>query len=352
MRTSGRVKTLVYFNRWTHADGLNAVTAENGRKVIKLDWHAREDDIWPVLKRAHGYQISSARHELPTAYRGDAPLLARCQELLAICTDGAGYDTLDLDACTAAGVLVANQAGANKEAVAEHTLGMMLALSKRLIETDRAMRRDRDWHRNDFIGNNLVDKTVGIIGLGHIGSRLATLCRVAFDMRVLAYDPYLTEKQFAERAAESVALETLLTESDFVTLHCPLSDETCHMIDADALARMKPSAYLVTTARGGIHDEAALDEALGAGAIRGAGLDVWDMEPPPLGHPLLRHDNVILSPHTAGVTDESRRQASLCAAEQWRDIFQGREPPRVLNPAVLPRFRDRYAELFGGAHGS
>ena len=215
-----------------------------------------------------------------------------------------------------------------------------------MIEMDRAMRRNRDWHRNDFLGNDLYGKTVGIIGLGDIGTRLAELCSGLFEARVLAYDPYLTNEQIVARGAETTSLEKLLSDSDFISVNCPLTDETRGMIDAAALARMKSSAYFVTTARGGIHDEEALVAALASGGIRGAGLDVWVDEPPPIEHALLGFDNVIITMHTAGVTQEARRCAGVGAAEQWMAIWRGERPPRLVNTEAWPRFNSRFEEVY------
>jgi D-3-phosphoglycerate dehydrogenase len=288
-----------------------------------------------------GYQIGSARQELPKHLHADATLLARCPELLVVSADGAGADTVDIPACTEAGVLVVNQAGGNREAVAEHGLALMLSVAKRIGETDHALRRDRDWHRNEFIGHELRDMTLGIIGLGHTGSRLAELCGGALGMRVLACDPYIEAERFTRFGARNVSLEELLSESDVVSLNCPLTDETRGMIDAAALARMRAGAILVSTARGGIHDEDALYDALQSGHLYGAGLDVWIDEPPPLEHRLLSLPNVIASPHTAGVTVESRRRISLMCAEQWLAIWRGQKPPRLLNPEAWPAYEAR-----------
>jgi D-3-phosphoglycerate dehydrogenase len=217
----------------------------------------------------------------------------------------------------------------------------MLSVAKRIGETDQALRRDRNWHRNEFIGHELQGMTVGIIGLGHTGSRLAELCGGALGMRVLAYDPYIEAKRFTRYGSEAVSLDTLLGESDVVSLNCPLSDETRKMIDAAALARMRRGSILVSTARGGIHDENALYDALRDGHLYGAGLDVWEDEPPTLNHPLLSLPNVIASPHTAGVTVESRRRISLICAEQWLTIWRGEKPPRLLNPEAWPTYEAR-----------
>jgi D-3-phosphoglycerate dehydrogenase len=193
----------------------------------------------------------------------------------------------------------------------------------------------------------LQGKTVGIVGLGHVGRRVAQLCRGLFGCRVLAYDPYLTAAQFAERGAEPVSFEELLVQADYVSINCPRTQETTGMLDARAFALMKPGAYFVTTARGGIHDEAALHAALVSGHLAGAGLDVWAKEPPELDHPLLALDNVIASPHIAGVTHESRYEIAVLAGRQMIEIFQGGKPDRLLNPEVWERWLKRYKQMFG-----
>lgn len=306
-----------------------------------------DDGNWQALTGAHAYQVLSTKDELPGQFFVTGELLGRCPDLMIVSTYGAGYDTVDLDACTAAGVLAVNQAGANKEAVAEHVLGMMLGLAKRLVEADRAARLGAVGPREDLMGRNIQGKTIGIIGLGHIGTRLAELCRGLFGMRVLAYDPYLSEAQFRERGGEPVAFDRLLRCSDFVSLNCPRTAETVGMVGAPEFALMKPEAYFISTARGGIHDEAALAAALGDGRLAGAGLDVWDQEPPPVDHPLLALDNVIITPHTAGVTRESRRDVAVACAEQLIASLDGARPPRILNEAAWPRYTERFAAVFG-----
>jgi len=343
---SQNLRRMVYFDLWTHDAGRSVIEQASGIEMTRLERSRPAEELWPRLVGVHGYQIGSSRQELPGHLHGADELLARCPDLLVISADGAGVDTVDIDACTRAGVIVVNQAGGNREGVAEHALALMLSLAKRIGETDRALRRDRNWHRNDYLGNDILNKTVGIIGLGHVGGRLATICRTAFSMRVLAYDPYLTEAEYADRHAEKTSLETLLKTSDFVQICCPYTAETMGMVGEQALATMQPHAYLISTARGGIHDEAALAQALRDRHIRGAGLDVWDDEPPPLDHPLLSLDTVIASPHTAGVTEESRRNISLICAEQWLAIWRGERPKRLLNPEAWSRYQARYAERF------
>jgi len=262
-------------------------------------------------------------------------------------TSGAGYDPVDVAACTAAGILVVNQSGANAEAVAEHTMGMLLALTKNIMQTDRSLRKERGVDRETFKGRNAQGRTVGIIGLGEVGRRVARLCGTGLEMRVLAYDPYLTEAECQARGAIPVALDTLLAQADFVTVHCPLSAATRGMIGPRELALMQPHAFLINTARGGIVDEAALAAALETQQIAGAGVDVWTVEPPPLEHPLLTFDNVIATYHTAGVTVDSRHAMAQWNAEQLVQIFQGHYPPRLVNPEAWETFAPRFAQAFG-----
>jgi D-3-phosphoglycerate dehydrogenase len=301
----------------------------------------------PILGAAHVYQIGATRDELAPHYHGTPELLARTPNLLAISSNGAGYDTVDVAACTQAGIAVVNQTGGNKEGVAEHVMAMMLALSKRIMETDRFMRRQSDIPRVAYMGHNIQGRTIGIVGLGNIGSRVAELCRGLFQMRVLAYDPYLDAAEMAARGAEKVEFDQLLRESDYVSINCPRTTETRGMIGAGEYALMKSGAYFITTARGGIHDEAALADALAAGRLAGAGLDVWEREPPDPAHPLLQFDTVLVSPHTAGVTHESRQNMGRFAAEQIVQMLDGKRPPRLVNPQVWPLYRERFARTLG-----
>jgi len=302
-----------------------------------------------VLGAAHAYQMSSARDELVPHYHAGAELLGRTPNLLIVSTNGAGYDTVDMRACTARGVLVVNQSGGNAEAVAEHVVGMMLALVKRFNETDRALRAGAVTNRAVFIGREAYGKTLGIVGLGNVGKRIAELCRVLFHMQVLAYDPYLAADVVRARAAEKVELDELMRRSDFVSVNCPLTAETRKLIGAREYALMKPSAYFITTARGSIHDEDALDQALRDKKIAGAGLDVWEKEPPPAQHPLMKYDNVIVTPHMAGVTLEARAEMGRIAAEQILDALDGKPVPRIINPQVWPDYAKRFEKTFGFA---
>jgi D-3-phosphoglycerate dehydrogenase / 2-oxoglutarate reductase len=337
---------LVYFDFVQHPVFLDILGARPEVEVTKLSFRGDEAANFEVLRRVHAYQATSVKDDLPPAYMINADFLARTPELLVVSMHGAGYDTVDVRACTDAGVLLVNQSGGNAEGVAEHALAMMLAVLKRIPESDAWLRKGTPHRRADLLGRDLLGKTVGIVGLGNVGRRVAEQTRGLFRCRVLAYDPYLDAATCAERGAEKVEFATLLADSDVVTVHCPRTPETEGMFGAAEFARMKKRAVFVNTARFGIHDEAALHAALVSKHLAGAGLDVWQREPPPKEHPLLALDTVIASPHTAGVTEDSRARVAEFAAEQLLGIFAGERPPRLINPEAWPRFQRRFAAAF------
>ena len=341
------VKRAFYVRFVNHPCYLEILAQRPEIRLDKLENDSPDAVAAPVLAAAHAYQISSARDELPTKYHAHKGLLARTPNLLIVSTGGAGFDTVNVKDCTDAGVLVVNQTGGNADAVAAHVLAMMLMLSKQIIQTDHALRKGTMHDRNAFMGNDINGRTIGIVGLGNVGRRVARLCRTLFDMPVLACDPYLDEATLAERGATKVSLEELLRRSDFVSINCPLDDTTRGMIGAREFGLMQKHAYFITTARGFIHDENALADALRAKAIAGAGLDVWAKEPPPPDHPLLQFDNVLASPHTAGVTREARANMGKFAAEQLILTLDGKRPPRIVNPEVWPAYQKRFERTFG-----
>lgn len=338
---------LILFERWIDPLADELMEDEQAVQVHRLARDADPQANEAAIATAHWYQLSSTRGDIPEPFRVDADFLQRAPNLLAVSTHGAGYDTLDLQACTDAGVLVVNQTGGNLEAVAEHTLGFMLMLSKRAIEADRRMHTDRDWYRSDFMGRDLTGQTVGLIGFGNVGRRVAQLVRQAFNMTVLVHDPYLDAATITSHGGTPATLEELLAQADFVSVHCPRTPETEAMLSTAQFQRMKPTAYLVNTARGGIVDEYALAEALQAGELAGAALDVWDIEPPELDHPLLALDTVIATPHTAGATVEAREQMARYAVDQWRTIWSGGRPPRLVNPEANAHYLERRAGILG-----
>jgi D-3-phosphoglycerate dehydrogenase len=342
-------KRVFYVKYLAHPIYTEIMQARPDVRFDRLENESPDEVAAPIVAAAHVYQIGAARDELAGHFHVDADLLRRAPNLLLVSSNGAGFDPVDVDACTAAGVLVVNQSGGNAHSVAEHALGMMLTLSKRIIEADRALRRDPNVNRNALIGTEVQGKTVGIIGIGNVGRRIAELCKGLLGMTVLAYDPYLTAAEIAARGGEKVELDDLLRAADYVSISCPLTKDNRGMIGARQFALMQPHAYFITTARGFIHDEDALLDALRNKKIAGAGLDVWAKEPPPADHPLLQFDNVLASPHTAGVTKEARVNMGRIAAEQVLDALDGKRPPRIVNPEVWPEYAKRFERAFGFA---
>jgi D-3-phosphoglycerate dehydrogenase / 2-oxoglutarate reductase len=342
-------KRVFYVKYLAHEIYIDILKRRPDVRLDKLENDSPADVFMPVLAEAHAYQIGAARDELARHFHADKDLLKRTPNLLIVSSNGAGFDPVDVDACTAAGVLVVNQSGGNANSVAEHALGMLITLSKRILESDRALRRDRNVNRNALIGNEAKGKTIGVVGLGNVGRRIAELCNGLLHMKVIAYDPNLSKEEMAARGGEKVELDDLLRRSDFVSISCPLDSGSRGMIGARQFALMQPHAFFITTARGFIHDERALYDALKEKRIAGAGLDVWDKEPPPPEHPLLQFDNVLASPHTAGVTKEARINMGRIAAEQLLDALDGKRPPRIINPEVWPAYAKRFEQTFGFA---
>src|ERR1700759_663811 len=342
-------KRVFYVKYLAHPIFAETLNTRPDVRLERLENESPDEVAAPILAAAHAYQIGAARDELAPHFHVDADLLRRAPNLLIVSSNGAGYDPVDVEACTAAGVLVVNQTGGNAHSVAEHALGMLLTLSKRILEADRALRRDRNVNRNALIGTEAQGRTIGIVGLGNVGRRIAELCKGLLGMKVLAYDPYLSKSEIAARGGEKVGLDELMRRSDFVSINCPLTKESRGMIGAKQFAMMQPHAYFITTARGFIHDEEALLEALKSKKIAGAGLDVWSKEPPPPEHPLLQLDNVLASPHTAGVTKEARENMGRISAEPMLGALDGGRPPRIINPEVWPHYSERFAKIFGVA---
>lgn len=288
--------------------------------------------------QAHVYQINAARDEVPRQWHVNDALLDQCPNLICISTSGAGYDTVDVDACNRRGFLVVNQSGCNSDSVCEHTFGLILSLKHRIAESDKVLRAGTSTVRENLMGSEIKGLKLGIVGLGNVGRRVALVAK-AFGMSVIAYDPHINAIEFERRHATPCSLKELLALSDIVTVHCPRNSETLNMFNEATFAEMKTDAIFISTARGGIHDEIALLNALTTKKLGGAGLDVWAVEPPSKDNALLQMPNVIATYHTAGVTHEARRNAATMAAEQIISIVNGELAPRMVNPQVLPEFK-------------
>lgn len=241
---------------------------------------------------------------------------------------GVGFDKVDLKAASRHGIAIARTTGANTTAVAEMALTLMLSCSRK-ISRCQTRTKSGEWVKD--IGNEIIGGTVGIIGYGCIGRRLARLLK-GFDCRILAYDPFPKKEVLEADGVELVSLEELFARSDAISIHVPYTEQTHHMVDREALARMKPTAVIVNTARGNIVDEDALYEALKSGQIAGAGVDVFAQEPLPADSPLLTLENAVLTPHVSSQTVESLWSVYKMAVDISADFFAGKGSPHILNP--------------------
>jgi D-3-phosphoglycerate dehydrogenase len=265
-----------------------------------------------------------------SATKMDAEAITAAPFLKVIARAGVGLDNVDIKAATAAGVMVVNAPTSNIISAAELTVGHILSLARHIPAASGAL-ADGQWKRSKYTGVELYEKTIGIIGLGRIGA-LITARMQAFGTNVIAYDPYITSARAQQLGVTPVTLDELLAQSDFVTIHMPKTPETTGMIGAAQLKLMKPTAFVVNVARGGLIDEEALHEALVAGTIAGAGLDVFVSEPP-TGSPLLGLDNIITTPHLGASTDEAQEKAGVSVAKSVRLALSGELVPDAVNVA-------------------
>ena len=261
----------------------------------------------------------------------DAVLDAAGPQLKIIANMAVGFDNVDVQAATRRGIMVTNTPGVLTDATADHAWALLFAIARRIPESEKFLRagRFKYWGPLLFLGSDVTGRTLGIVGAGRIGSAMAMKSR-GFNMKVLYTNRSPRPQLEKEIGACKVTLEKLLRESDFVSLHLPLTPETRHLINADALRLMKPTAYLINTGRGPLVDEAALAEVLKRGAVAGAALDVFENEP--LVHPeLLKLENVVLTPHTGSATTTSRSKMAMMAAENLIAGLEGKKPPNLLN---------------------
>ena len=273
-----------------------------------------------------------------------ADIFDHTPRLLASVRQGAGVDMIPVDAATAHGVIVSNVPGVNAQTVAEYCVAQFLLQGRRIGRMDSTLRRE-GWAVARALADDVPElhgKTVGIVGVGHIGTRLAAICHHGLGMRVLGYQRRLDR---LPAIVEAAALDRIFTDSDFIALCCPLTPETRHLVDARRIALMKPKAILVNVARGPVVDQAALVAALRERRIGGAGLDVFEQQPLLPGDPLFELDNVVLTPHLAGMSVESMQRTSVIAAEDTLRILAGEKPVNFFNPEVWPAAQKRRAGI-------
>ena len=304
---------------YLHADGVSLMEAAGHSVFYDLALHERRDELRTRLADTDALLV---RNQTLV----DSELTAGAAGLKVVGRLGVGLDNINIPDMNERGIIVTWAPGSNAVSVAEYVLGAILELSRSFPKFS-AMVHGGTWDRQAFMGSEVSGKTLGIVGLGDIGGRTARRA-AAFGMRVLANDPFLNDSSAAvgENGVELTTLADLLARSDFVSLHAPLVDGTRRLMNAETLSRMKPGAYLINTARGGLVDEAALVNALASGALAGAVLDVRDPEPPGPDDPMRGLENVMLTPHIAGVSFEANRRVSMHVASDVLNVLAGDAP--------------------------
>jgi D-3-phosphoglycerate dehydrogenase / 2-oxoglutarate reductase len=323
-------------------------------KVVLTDYAFRVDSLVEQVQLHTGaplevHQALSEEEVIAVVRDADAVLLERApitarvikemERCLVIVRHGVGYDTIDVEACTEAGICACNVSDYCTPEVADHTVSMLLAMARSLLPLDAGVRAGK-WESVREAGRNrrIEGQTLGIIGFGKIGQAVARRAR-GFGLRIVAFDPVIDSEAMSAMGATKLALDELLKASDYVSLHLPLSRATRHLINNETLKLMKPTAFLVNTSRGGLVDQRALHSALAEKRLAGAGLDVLEEEPPSRDDPLLTLQNVLLSPHAAFYSEDAAFVLHRRMAEQVAAVFQGHIPANLLNPAVLPQAR-------------
>jgi len=313
--------------RKIHSDGEALLRARDDLEIVQLDRPSRAEML-VAMPGAHAILVGLERM--------DEEALAAGPDLRMISRFGVGYDAIDIPACTRRKVIIGVVNGSNDLAVAEHTMMLLLAVARRTIELDQRIRAG-GWmpYPGREIGE-LSGRRILVVGYGRIGTRVARLC-AAFGMRVMVHDPaFQIPRIAADGYTPAPDLMAALPEADVVTLHCPLNEHTRHMIGREALSLMKPTAWLLNTARGPVVDEAALTEALSSGRLEAAGLDVLEREPPDPANPILKLANVTFSPHNTAASPEAQSRMAIRAARNILEALDGTiDPGYVVNPEIL-----------------
>jgi D-3-phosphoglycerate dehydrogenase len=293
-----------------------------------LAWLSQRAEVirWDDPACAHWHADAEGVMVRAIAVTGDD--FRRARRLRVLSKQGVGVNRLDLEAARACGVTVCNTPGINRVAVAEMAMALVMDLARRVTQQDRLIREGQAFNRNHYLGMELTGKTVGVVGMGNTGTEFARKMQAAFDAQILAYAPRGQSPGWSSIAhRRATHLEDIWSTCDIVSLHIPYNADNHHLVNARALAMMKPHALLVNVSRGGLIDEMALFHALQGGQLAGAALDVWeDVEPPRPDHPLLQLPQVIATPHAAGSTVETQAASSLAVAQQLWQVLNGDEP--------------------------
>jgi len=312
---------------------------ERGLKIIKERFDA---EVWPeygpppkqvIIEKARNVDalVTLLSDKIDKEVFDAAPNLKIVSQMAV------GYDNINVEEATKRGIYVTNTPGVLTETTADFAWALLMAVARRVAEADRYVREGKwkvGWHPMMLLGRDVYGATIGIIGAGRIGSAVARRAK-GFNMKILYYDVVRNPRMEEETGAKFVDVDTLLKESDFISIHVPLTKETYHMINAEKLKLVKETAYIINTARGPIIDERALYEALKEGRIAGAALDVFEQEPISMDNPLLKLDNVVFAPHIASASYETRSKMAEMVAENLVAFFEGRIPPNLVNPDVV-----------------
>ncbi len=327
------------------ADGKKILIAEDvtgsGIDRLKQKYQVESDwDLWKKIPQLKDALRDADALLVRNQTKVNADLLAQARLLKIIGRAGAGYDNIDVEAASQVGVVVCYSPEENAVSVAEHVFGLLLALARKIPGADRSV-KNGGWERKKYHGFELMGKTLGILGLGKIGFRVALRAK-AFGMRLLAHDAYLssTSLHVTESGATLVAMDQLLAESDFLSVHLPLTLETRGLLNRQSFSKMKPTAFIINTSRGEVLVEKDLALALQQGQLAGAALDVREKEPPAADSPLNGLDNVILTPHTAGLTYEAQEKVVEAIAEDVDRVLSGQPALRFVNFA-LPKKKEK-----------
>ncbi len=297
--------------------------------VKKLETEAEVDVITnlspeELIEKIKDYDALAIR----SGTKVTADVIAAADKLKVIGRAGVGVDNIDIDAATKRGIIVVNTPGGNTISAAEHTIAMMLSMARNIPQANNTL-KNGEWNRKKYTGVEVYNKTLGVVGLGRIGVEISTRMR-SFGMRILAYDPFITEEKAAELGVKLTNLDEIFRESDFITVHTPLTEETRNLIDEEEIGIMKPGVRIINCARGGIINEATLAKAVAEGRVAGAAIDVFTKEPP-TGNPLLEQEGIVVTPHLGASTAEAQVNVAVAVAEQILAVGRGELPPYALN---------------------
>ncbi len=315
-------------------EGIAQLKAAGGNLEVDVKTGLPKEELLRIIPDYDGLIVRSET-------KVTAEVLKAATKLKVVARAGVGVDNIDVEAATERGVIVVNTPNGNTLAACEQAFLLMLATARKLVQADSTLRQGK-WERKQFMGVELADKTLGIVGLGRIGTEIAKRA-IAFGMKVIAYDPFVVPAYAEKQGISMTSLPEIYAQADFITVHSPLLPETRHMINAAAFEQMKPGVRIINAARGGIIDEADLLEALKSGKVAAAGLDVFEQEPPPADYPLLRHENVIVTPHLGASTQEAQVKVAIDAADSVAAALNGELVPNAVNLPGLSR--EALAEL-------